>query len=216
MNRRFQAIFRWTFRGCVLFSTLLSLITLVLWIHSYLAEYVSSSRYVQATGVVKNSIKSASHDIDLASCRGQFSVQIWPTPQRWAEHPESRSDPQTIVWLGVAIPWHEVNLFGRGFPWRGFDFVHAWSFGGRWYWTISGCYSYIAMITGILPAIWSWRLIVRIRAARRRKIGYCGKCGYDLRASTDRCPECGTPVPILLTSTPASTPHPTLPPDRIG
>jgi hypothetical protein len=47
----------------------------------------------------------------------------------------------------------------------------------------------IAAAAGVLPAIWMGG---RIRARLRPGAGFCSACGYDLRASPQRCPECGT------------------------
>lgn len=50
----------------------------------------------------------------------------------------------------------------------------------------------LAAITAMPPLLMGIRLARKRRAVRR---GTCAKCGYDLRGSPDRCPECGTPIP---------------------
>jgi hypothetical protein len=52
---------------------------------------------------------------------------------------------------------------------------------------------FLALILGAWPitslSLAAWRARKRRRAERA---GLCGNCGYDLRESPERCPECGT------------------------
>jgi hypothetical protein len=48
------------------------------------------------------------------------------------------------------------------------------------------------LLFGVSPV---WLLLPFHRRRKRKKLGLCLKCGYDLRASKDRCPECGEGFP---------------------
>jgi hypothetical protein len=93
-------------------------------------------------------------------------------------------------WAGVA-PGDPRWLFLNG---REFRFPHT----------------YVIGAAGLLPLVvipvWVMR---QVRRLRRPKLGVCAGCGYDLRASADRCPECGRPiapgVPGVSGTAPAAT-----------
>ena len=50
----------------------------------------------------------------------------------------------------------------------------------------------LLVVFGIMPT-W-WLLAYRRRRMAGLRRGHCPICDYDLRASKERCPECGTPI----------------------
>ena len=82
----------------------------------------------------------------------------------------------------------------------GFGFVEGWYPGGVNY-TTKARYQMLvipawaaAILTALLPAWVFPRLWRQWRRNWLTARGRCYACGYDVRNSPDRCPECGTPV----------------------
>jgi hypothetical protein len=59
-----------------------------------------------------------------------------------------------------------------------------------WRFVTAPCWAFAAPFA-VMPM---WVAARRYALRRRKRAGRCVVCGYDLRASPDRCPECGRPA----------------------
>jgi hypothetical protein len=106
-------------------------------------------------------------------------VQYWQSNSTWYVVGDLRyPHPPPFNWLVFRCYRHDAS---SGF------FAHRWIAIAIPYWSV-------LLASGILP----WLALVRLRRqfvarrqARRRLLGQCIRCAYDLRATPARCPECG-------------------------
>ncbi len=108
---------------------------------------------------------------------------------------------------GVRVEHHSQTpiLAGWGKDWgtrMGFGYWNDWSVKEYASFSIYVIVvpMYAPMVLLAVPPLAWW--LRRTRRWRQTSKGRCLVCGYDLRASMDRCPECGTPIPPQLSTIP--------------
>jgi hypothetical protein len=183
-------------------SLVLCLATVVLWIWSYRSgmafSWLRSSLYLDSAGEQAGGSEGGGVHIDIARggmlyhynlipeyhVRDMVHVDVVDPPhrridswkfkfERWPD-PDNQPVPESIRQSSLLFEWG----FYASINWKPKQ--------EHWVELQAPLYAFVIAFA-ILPGLWLLR-----RYRRRRHDGLCQTCGYDLRATPDRCPECGT------------------------
>jgi hypothetical protein len=200
---------RWFFNAATIVSLLLCVASTWLW---------ARSRHTTDRWVWDGSTRSTLYYATCISGEGRAYVRIVrdPIPTNVDEDTRSRlragqrgflhrtdKDPKPQVDIGAPwfyIPVSPSDLRDPMLPdWSAPWFADEWfgdmlvvRFSVRW-WHMAIFFALLPM-TRLLNAVSGF-----VRRRHRAASGACTQCGYDLRATPNRCPECGTPAMPLDT-----------------
>jgi hypothetical protein len=194
---------RWLSWITTAFSLTLCAITCVLWVRSY---HVSDAlRYRKAMDHAfplharTALLYSGAGAVQLGWGTGvHYAAEDTPSPSIWSYVCER--DPEHPSKTAINSGWkHSFPGFGvlsdskqgppmSNLPYLGDLFVPVGYQWQRSTWAMWAPHWFLALLLSALPMrqLHRW-LTVR----RRRKGGLCLTCGYDLRGTVERCPECG-------------------------
>jgi len=172
------------FNGLTVLLAVATLAVVVVWVRSYFVAEV----FVQAGPDGTSGTFGTERRLGAGWCRGVIGVrwELSLMPQRSYERaPVGPADPdgsdpvyEAVIFAGAPVEWHAL----------GFGYADGLGHIGLTRAVSAPCWA-PAFLFAALPVA-RWR---RWRRRRARGGVFCANCGYDLRASPDRCPECGWP-----------------------
>ncbi len=189
------------FTLCSAVSLVLCVAAAVLWVRSYWKADLITRWYGPVSTLqlvpVFGSVQTASARVEVTHCCGWVSVRqcepsfkvFGPDPKipasRW-EHGNPSPVDSARARLAQRYSWSQLGPPPQGWTLMGLRYVPQQSDGTRELFVPDWA---VVLVTAVLPTFW---LVAHVRKSRRRVTGRCVRCGYDLRASPERCPECGT------------------------
>jgi hypothetical protein len=162
-------------------SVLLLFATVTLWVRSYSVVDTISHEQMGVVG---------GRDVNISALKGDFLMSLsynalssgihgW----EWSHHP---TDDELTP--GEVVPTRGFAGFGH-MDWGNGSVMFAIPI----WWLVA--------VSLVVPARW---LDTFLRTSSRHRRHLCPACGYDLRATPERCPECGTATASPATASPPS------------
>jgi hypothetical protein len=175
-HRKLAIFRRGLFTALSVLSLLLCVATLALWVRSF-------HRLDRMTYLERGALS-----IDVQSIRGQIEVV------HGLSSPSSTPDGLSYDSLS-STDFKSSREVIRDSP-SGYDFPNVSLLGFGYMYIESGAtwwawfpHWFLSLLVAILPAL---HLRAVIRSRRLHRAGHSPRCGYDLRATPARCPECGS------------------------
>jgi predicted RNA-binding Zn-ribbon protein involved in translation (DUF1610 family) len=155
-----------------------------IWVKSYL-----STDIVNFSHVFSNSRIAKQQDVFVISGRGSITIgwfrnrsrTLWPGWKSGFRH--TSADPDDAV---------DFDAWPPGCVDRSFGFVRAYSLHDGF--NNDDSINFPLWLPAVAMVLASAAGVVDLISIRHQKLGLCVACGYDLRASRDRCPECGLAI----------------------
>ncbi|MDB5332244.1 MAG: hypothetical protein JWP03_3395 [Phycisphaerales bacterium] len=171
------------------FLAALSLLLCAGMIALWLRSYWGVDQFICITDTKRYVVNFSDGEFALQTAESEYfrNMQGW----QWRRWPGHQSVWQQSLWNRSVVAQRPARRTRLGFWWGGI--ANGNSSGG-----ISGSTSPgvigpiwpLAFLPAVFPIAWSAGYRRRLRR-RRKTRGLCPMCGYDVRATPERCPECG-------------------------
>ena len=149
-------------------------------------DWALSYYYVHGVGYLSTNFRGSG----IQSFSGRIVLDwMFPTPTEAAHWSQIFEPGFRCTWTRMPVWYDAAQLWQPTFP-------------VEWYkspppivYNLRVRHWFLVVITTLGAVATSRPLISQWRDRNRARRALCMKCGYDLRASEGRCPECGEPIP---------------------